>query len=212
MSVPNQIYLYRITHINNLDVILDSGLITCPNHQNSDQRYIGIGDSTLIESRALKQVPIVPFGKFSDYVSFYFGARSPMLYNIQNGYKGVTQRTPEEIVYLITTYKEVLRSGRQYVYCDGHGYHNFSQFFNSPSNLNQVDWKTVNLVRWNDTEDDPDRKRRKQAEFLIYQDIPISHIVAFVTYNYKVQSIVLTKLAGADLNINVIVNPKFYYK
>ena len=85
MNVTNPIYLYRIIHINNLEYILKLGKLTCLNHQKADNDFIRIGDSTLIKSRNNKTIPVCPKGSFSDYVSFYFGARSPMLYNIQKG-------------------------------------------------------------------------------------------------------------------------------
>ena len=51
MLVPENIYLYRITHLNNLDYIIKTGKITCPNHPDADSDYINIGDTTLIRSR-----------------------------------------------------------------------------------------------------------------------------------------------------------------
>jgi hypothetical protein len=89
MKKPDTLYLYRITHIDNLDFILKSKTVCCPNSKNSDPNFIGIGDSSLIQSRRSRQIPIIPKGDFLDYVAFYFGARSPMFYNIQNGYNNV---------------------------------------------------------------------------------------------------------------------------
>ncbi len=163
MENPGRIYLYRITHIDNLDFILKSGRITCPNHQNCDPNYIGIGDSTLISSRSSKQINIAPGGCFTDYVVFYFGRRSPMLYNIQKEFNNVIKRVPDEIIYLVTTFENVIVNDSKFVFTDGHGYHNLSQFFNQAKDLDKVDWSATKLIRWNDTEDDPDRKRRKQA-------------------------------------------------
>ncbi len=211
MSIPDTIYLYRITHINNLDFILESKTIACPNNKNSNPNFIGIGDSSLIQSRKSKQIPINPNGDFSDYVSFYFGKRSPMLYNIQNGFCNVTKRNPEDIIYLITNYDTVVKAKSKYVFTDGHGYHHLSQFFNKIDDLKEIDWKTVNLLRWNDTEDDPDRKRKKQAEFLIHNEVPFSMIELIVVYDENVKTIISTKLKKHNINCEVIVNSKLYY-
>jgi hypothetical protein len=107
MAIPENIYLYRITHLNNLDYILKTGKVTCPNHPGADSDYINIGDTTLIRSRNVREINVEPKGTFSDYIAFYFGTRSPMLYNIQNGFQGVTKRNPQEIVYLVTTFVEI---------------------------------------------------------------------------------------------------------
>ncbi|MHB0755996.1 type II toxin-antitoxin system toxin DNA ADP-ribosyl transferase DarT [Polaribacter sp. M15] len=211
MEKPDTVYLYRIMHIDNLDFILKSKTICCPNLKKSDPDFIGIGDNSLIESRKSKQIPIKPKGDFSNYVSFYFGARSPMLYNIQKGYNNVTKRKPEDIIYLVTSFKTVKENKLAFVFTDGHGYHNLSQFFNEEKFLKEVDWKTVNLVRWNDTESDPDRKRKKQAEFLIHKEVPFSMIKGIVTYNENAKTKILTKLAENNINCNVIVKSNYYY-
>lgn len=211
MKIPDTIYLYRITHINNLDFIFKSQKISCPNSPDSDSNFIGIGDSSLIQSRKSRQIPIVPNGDFSDYVAFYFGARSPNLFNIQRGYNNVTKRPPEDIVYLITNFETVKNNNSDFVFTDGHGYHHLSQFFKQETDLKEVDWKTVNLIRWNDTEEDPDRKRKKQAEFLIHNQLPFSMILAIVVYNENAKSIVSAKLAANNISCNVVVKPNYYY-
>jgi len=211
MGKPDRIYLYRITHIDNLDFILESGQLTCPSHTNCDPNYIGIGDATLIGSRSSKQINIEPNGNFTDYVAFYFGTRSPMLYAIQKGFNGVTQRNPQEIIYLVTTFEDITKNECQYVFTDGHGYHSMSQFFNDEDSLEEVDWNAVKLKLWNDTEDDPDRKRRKQAEFLVFNELPLNALVAIVVYNETTKSEILTKFAAHDFKCNVIVKTNCYY-
>ncbi len=211
MAKPDRIYLYRITHKDNLDFILESGKLTCPSHINYDPNYVGIGDSTLIGSRSCKQINIEPNGNFTDYVVFYFGSRSPMLYEIQKGFNGVTKRNPQEIIYLVTTFAKISKNESQYVFSDGHGYHSMSQFFNDEDSLEKVDWDAVNLVHWNDTEDDPDRKRRKQAEFLVFNELPLVALVTVGVYDETVKNEILVKFAEHDLTCNVIVQPKWYY-
>jgi len=211
MKIPDTIYLYRITHIDNLDFILKSKVISCPNSDNCDPNFIGIGDSSLIQSRKSRKIPIVPNGDFSDYVAFYFGARSPMLYNIQKGFNNVTKRNPEDIIYLISNFEKVKENKSEFVFTDGHGYHNFSQFFNQEKDLKEIDWKTVNLIRWNDTEDDPDRKRKKQAEFLIHNEVPISILGVIAVYNENAQTKILTKLADNNIECNVVIKSNLYY-
>ncbi len=211
MARPDRIYLYRITHKDNLDFILKLGKLTSPCHTDSDPKYIGIGDSTLIGSRSAKKITIEPYGNFTDYVAFYYGARSPMLYEIQKGFNGVTKRSPNEIIYLVTTFENIIENKCKYVFTDGHGYHSLSQFFNDEESLDEVDWDAVNLVRWNDTEDDPDRKRRKQAEFLIFKELPLTALVAVVVYNETVKNEIIDKFAEHDLTCNVIVKPNWYY-
>jgi len=211
MAIPDRIYLYRITHIDNLDYILKSGKLTCPSHVDCDPNYIGIGDTTLIGNRSSKQINIEPKGDFTDYVAFYFGARSPMLYAIQKGFNGVTKRNPQEIIYLVTDFENIKVNNCKYVFTDGHGYHSMSQFFNNEDGLAEVDWNAVKLIRWTDTEDDPDRKRRKQAEFLVFKELPLSALIGSVVYSEDAKNTVLTKFSKHDFNFTVVVKPNLYY-
>ena len=74
-----QKHLFRMTHIENLRIILKDGMYA-PNVRRYPE-YINIGDESLIEQRGEFQVPIAPGGVLSDYVPFYFGGHSPMLLN-----------------------------------------------------------------------------------------------------------------------------------
>ena len=197
--------------MDNLNHLFSEGMLTCPNHPAKDENYINIGDQTLIESRNKKQIPVKPGGYFDDYVAFYFGNRPPMLYNIQQGFKNVIRRHPREIVYLVTSFPAVKEAELSFVFTDGHAYHNFTQFFNHESDLKLVDWNAVNLKRWDETEDDPDRKRRKQAEFLIYKEAPLELIRAIIVYDDAAKKQILSIFEQYDFECNVLVKPNWYY-
>jgi len=47
-----------------------------------------------------------------------------------------------------------------------------TQFYDKLDNLNQVDWPLIRYWSWKNTEADPDRKRRKQAEVLVHRSVP----------------------------------------
>ena len=212
MSIPSSIYLYRIIHIRNLEYILRTGKLTCMNHPEADTSYIGIGDDTLKESRKGKKIALKPFGTFSDYVAFYFGYRSPMLYNIVNGYQGVQKRSQQEIIYLVTAYDKIKELDLEYVFFDGHGYHSLSELYNTELGFSSIDWNLVKSKRWNDTEADPDCKRRKQAEFLIYQSLPIDAILGIGVLNEQAKQNVNSCLEKVNIkDIRVLLKPDYYY-
>jgi hypothetical protein len=177
----------------------------------ADPDYVGIGDSSLKRERRGRTIPMEPFGTFSNYVAFYFGMRSPMLYEICRGYNEVQRRKPEEIIYLVSSYEKVEELGLPYVYFDGHGYHRFSQAFNTREGLENIDWEVVNASQWFDTESDPDRKRRKQAEFLIHGDVPIEAIIGIGTYNQSAELKVQQFLTEERVAIKTVVISKWFY-
>jgi len=207
----NKILLYRITHIKNLDYIFDIGKLTCPNHPEKDPNYINIGDSILIQSRSNKQIYLSPYGSFNDYVSFYFGPRSPMLYNIWKGYNGVIQRPQDDIIYIITSFSNVKDCGKQFVFFDGHGYNHLSECYNNDSGLKEIDFKAVNSEFWYETEEDPDIKRRKQAELLVFSELPIQCIIGLGCYSEEVRLEIIKKISKKNLNFVCNVRKDWYY-
>ena len=182
------------------------------NHPEADKSYIGIGDDTLKESRKGKRITLKPFGTFSDYVAFYFGPRSPMLYNIVHGFQGVPKRLQHEIIYLVTSYDKIRELDLEYVFFDGHGYHLVSGIYNTEDGFSSIDWNMVKSKRWNDTETDPDCKRRKQAEFLIYQTLPVEAILGIGVLNEQARQNVNSFLEKANTkDIKVLIKPEYYY-
>ncbi|MEX2409855.1 MAG: DUF4433 domain-containing protein [Candidatus Paceibacterota bacterium] len=210
-NIPSTVYLYRIIHVDNLPFILDEQELRCPNHPDCDPNYLGIGDITLIQSRGSKVIPLQPGETFRDYISFYFGPRSPMLYEIKHGFNNVTKRNQGEIIYLIATVDSILNQNCDYVFFDGHGYHNFSGCYKDLKDLKQVDWKIVKAKYWDNTESDPDRKRRKQAEFLVYKSLPWSAIQSICVYNDKSQQYVQNMLNSRNISCTVITKTDYYY-
>lgn len=60
------------------------------------------------------------------------------------------------------------------MFTDGHSLAAFTNWFDDVSELTQIDWRMVRAARWNDTAAQPDRQRRKQAEFLVHRSMPWS--------------------------------------
>ena len=153
---PKKILLYRILHIDNLKYILEIDKLTSPNHEQKDENYITIGDAELITRRNTKTMEIEPNGTFNDYVAFYFTNRSPMLYNIQNGYY-VNKIDPREIVYCVSNFENL--KDLKFIFTDGHANNKLTMFFNKEENLKEINWQIIDSKYWKDDEDDRDRKR-----------------------------------------------------
>lgn len=203
------VFIYRIIHRDNLKILIEENKICAPNsgvHPN----YISIGETDLIKQRGSKEIKIEPFGVMRDYISFYFGVRSPMLYCIKNGYD-VRQRPQEEIIYLISTLEKLKELNCKFIFTDGHSFAAYTQFFNDTKYLNQIDWKVVNARRWNNTEADPDRKRRKEAECLVFREMPLSAVTGIAVYNKETFDYIENVLRKYNLNIPVTIETSWYY-
>lgn len=211
MSMPATIYLYRITHIDNLEYILSNEILTAPSHPLFDPNYIGIGDTSLKGTRSYTPILLSPHGTFSDYLTFYFGPRSPMLYNIYHGYMGVTKRPQQEIIYLVSTFDEVKKSKKPFVFFDGHGYATFSCCYNTEQELKNIDWNAVKARDWFDTEAEPDKKRKKQAELLIHQDYKIENLIGIGVYNDSALEKTKALLSEINCGLSTKIIKDWYY-
>lgn len=209
MPVPKPTYIYRIIHKENLQIIIDEGKLVAPNFA-TNKKYISIGETELIKQRGDKSIRISPFGTMRDYISFYFGVRSPMLYCIWKGFD-VEQRPQEDIIYLISTIQKIQELKASFLFTDGHSFAAYTQFFNDVKSLNQVDWKTVNLVRWNNTPTDSDRKRRKEAECLVHKEIPFKSIIRIAVYNESAFNYISSVLKKNKITLPVNTEPGWYY-
>ena len=73
-------YAFRILHIDNMPHVMKYGLVHNDSPFASDS-FVPIGDMSVMDARSTKQLTDGSF--LSEYIPFYFGPRSPMLYNIQ---------------------------------------------------------------------------------------------------------------------------------
>lgn len=201
-----------MTHIDNIPHVLQYGIV----HRSSPNRsscFVSIGDKSLIDYRNTKSVFVgsktIVLG---DFIPFYFGVRMPMLYVIQHGGNYVEKaRKAEEIVYVVVLLKEIVESGSLYYFSDGHATDSLTTFYDAndfkelPS---IIDWDAVKSRFWSGDGIETDIKRRKQAEFLVKEDLPANSIVGFVCYNDNAKS----KLVSYGIVENIIkVFPNAYY-
>lgn len=181
---PNPVWLYRLIHLDNLPVLLARNALHAPNATPQDGLvYRPIHNVSVQASRRLQPVACGPRGTVHDYVPFYFGPLSPMLLQLKTGQVQGYNEGQEPLIYLATRLDDVQSAGSPFVFTDGHGLAAFTQWFEHPADLGRVDWDLVGERYWRDKPDDNDRKRRKQAEFLIWQSLPWPAIQFVATYN-----------------------------
>ena len=96
----------------------------------ADPDFVKIGDNTLIDYREDLKIPVIPGGRFSEYIPFYFGPRSPMLYQIATGFDGVQKFPQEEIIYIVSRMDIIKKEGLVFVFTDGHARATITSFFN----------------------------------------------------------------------------------
>jgi len=202
-------YAFRLVHIDNIPHILEHGLVRSDS-PNANPNYVPIGDQLVIEKRKNKLLDTSSWKKIGDFIPFYFGPRSPMLYVIQHGYNGVRRIEAEKIVYCVIRIDDIIRDNIECYFSDGHVLSGLTQVFQG-SLLNRVDeflqYNEVFAYRWDDDEN-LDLKRRKEAELLLKNDLPLQYIKGFVVYNIEAKQLLLSMGVGEN---KVVVKPNFYF-
>src|SRR6266481_4453319 len=86
MPPPNPTPILRIIHIDNLRTLIQRGGLHATNHTPNDGfPYRTIHNVDIQNIRRIKPISCDPCGTMHDYVPFYFGYLSPMLFQLKTG-------------------------------------------------------------------------------------------------------------------------------
>ena len=97
-----------------------------------------------------------------------------------------------------------------YAIYGGHATMAFTEFFDDLKNLNEIDWEVMESRYWNDTPTLPDRKRRRQAEFLIKDCCPWELFSEIGVINSKMKSRVKRMLENSMHQPTVQIHRNWY--
>ncbi|MEG4805337.1 DUF4433 domain-containing protein [Microcoleus sp. ARI1-B5] len=207
-----QLPIYHSTHIRNLEsIISEGGLLAYNAMRAAGTEYTNIAYENIQDRRARVRVPCGAGGVLHDYVPFYFAPRSPMLYTINKG--NVTSYTQGQaaVIHLVSDVLEIEFRGLDFVFTDGHAIMTFTDFFDDLHDLEQLDWDVMESRQWNDTNEDNDRKRRRQAEFLVHKFLPWELIEEIGVMNSTIKVQAENILQNFTHKPPVIVRKDWYY-
>jgi len=115
-----------------------------------------------------------------DYVPFHFGPRNLFLFNLITGRVSSYSDGQEPLVTLVIDV-EAVAAAHPFVFTDGHALAAFSEYHDSLPQLRALDWAAIDGQGFSNQ--DLDRKRKKQAEFLVHGTLPWSAITGIAVYN-----------------------------
>lgn len=214
MTMQNPTKILRITHLNNLKIFLNRKGLHAPTVEPDDgQTYKVIHDVEIQQKRQLKEIPCGPKGHLNDYVPFYFGYLSPMLFRLHTGKVQGYNEGQSPIIYLVSYAQEFKQNEIKYVFSDGHGVKRVTKWYDDLIHLNKIDMSMVNEKYWTDNIHDNDRQRKKQAEFLVYRFCCWSYIKGIAVFNDATKALVLNilELYPTELHKPVKVFKNWYY-
>jgi hypothetical protein len=176
MARPISPKLYHITHVDNLNGIIQDGWIWS-DHQvtlrRSTHAVVGMGE---IKRRRLEDLDVTcyPNSKVGEYVPFYFCPRSIMLYILHlSNHPSLSYRGGQEpIVHLEADLERVVdyarAHGQRWVFTTTNAGARYTNFYNDLGDLARIDWDAIEKLDFRN----PAVKAGKQAEFLIQDRLP----------------------------------------
>lgn len=208
---PERGLLFRITHIANLPWSLANGL-HCANGGAQDPNFVAIGNPDLIGKRMQRRVPIAPNGTLADYVPFYFTPKSPMLLNIKTGFIGMTKRSNQEIVILVSSCKAMNDNNVTTVFTDRHAYTATAAWTSDRADLAwMIDWDILCRHDFARNDSYPDKMERYQAEALAHRYVPPGALLGIGCVSDAVKPRIEASVQAAGLALQVFVRPGWYF-
>ena len=193
--VPLPTWVFHLTDITNLPGIIADGEIR--SRSRAPANVTDIAYPHLVGRAERTTVPCGPGGAVTDYARFFFAPRPPMLWSIATG--RVAGRTQQTVVQLVLEAQE-LAGERPVVVADGHVIEALTDF-HPFDGLDKVDWnvmwvgqptalsfQSVPVRYWHGIPSDPDRPRRRQAEFLVHEYAPVTRVAAIAVIDNNMRT------------------------
>lgn len=201
--------LYHFTDIDNLSAILACGALRC--HRNAPTT-VDVGNPEIKANRMRRQVRCGLGGMVGDYVPFYFAPRSPMMYVISKGKVDGVSTDLSRLIYFVSTTEIMYGGSLSCVYSDGNAAVLITEFLDDPQALHtHVDLPLMTERMWMSTQEDPDRMRRRMAEFLVHEQVPLEYIQGIVVRSEPVRKRVISLTDQAGENVQTAIRSGWYF-
>ena len=225
MTMPRPVRLFHMTAIDNLEMICQQGaLLSKTKSEQLDLQYHNIAHDGAQGARSIKTVNNPPGGLIHEFVPFYFAPRSPMLSAIHNGQVQNCNYDQTGIIYFETTIELARQNGLQdFAFYDRNATKDYSVCYTDLKQLKDVvDWQTMTETPWLDgfckyffdRHSEPryvDRMEKRQAEFLIKEEVPLTWMTRIGVINPTREQEVNAILARNGVNLTVDVMTDWYF-
>ena len=211
-QVPARIDLFRMVHHANIGHILTHGLCN-RSHPAFDPRYVDIGHADIVGKRHAQPVGIEGYGDLGDYVPFYFCGHTPMLLNIITGKHGLIERPQRDVVLIHCPLQRIVEAGLRYVYTDGNAKVAISTTYTDLADMDKLHWDTITSDDFRIAVHGPDVIRRKHAEFLVHEHVPVGCIASLIVLDAERKAEMEALVAARNVDIKVIEdrNRKWFF-
>ncbi len=203
--------VWHLTHVENLEGILGSGSLL-NFHQAVPKVRVALNSvQTRRSTTIIHGCEGYPPGMtLHDHVPFYFSARSPMQYLISQGHPDYSGGT-EQLIFVGVRIGTISERGYTWCFSDRNATIAGAQFRSRISDIPQtISLDILGRRYWHDSPE-LDAAQRRQAEFLVLNQVPLQDCAAIVTQNSQTLAIVEHALNGQDLPLVASCQPGFYF-
>lgn len=227
MNAPDWFYtktpLFHITVIDNLTSILNARAIYAKNKLTKlGMQYTNIAHEDIQINR--NATTLKNGDNLHDYVPFAFAPLSPMLYALHNNKIKDCTSKQDDIVYLVTNAQAL--SATKFLYTDAHPLSKPVKFYDKLNDIRTIDWEIFfepplitpgKYARFWLNRTNPekpkwvDRKRKRMAEFLVYDKLPWHLIDTIVVKSEAAKTRVEAILKQFKENKKIEIFQEWYY-
>jgi hypothetical protein len=135
-----------------------------------------------------------------------------MLNAITHGRVPGVDTDQRRLVYLVSSTDAMYAAEQACVFTDGNAaVFGLTEFDDNPANLaTHVDWAIMREQYWANTPEDNDRRRRRIAEFLVYEQVPIGLFTEIGVYDAPMKTALEDAIDG-DWAVPVNVRRSWYF-
>ncbi|PZF04677.1 hypothetical protein DEJ01_07670 [Curtobacterium sp. MCLR17_040] len=202
----------HFTHVDNLETIAGAELLPDTSAQSTGALRVEVGNTSIKERRRAQIVPLDPGGSVADYVPFYFGPRSPMMYAIASGNVPSYTSGTAELVYIVTTLEQLYFCGCKPILTDRNAALAYAEYREyRPDDLigdGFIDWALMSAKYWTDF---PDGRERRMAECLVASHVPWAAVQGLAVQNERIEKRVVDILARVGSDVPVKIRPTWYF-
>jgi hypothetical protein len=215
MPVPDRPRIYHITHVDNIaQIVADGALWSDAVMMEGGGPAAAIGMST-IKRRRLEELRVkcYPEDFVGEYVPFFFGPRSIMLYLIYRAnHPELSYRGGQgPIVHLEADLHAAVAwaesDGRRWAFTLSNAGARYTEFRNDLDDLDEVDWAAVANNDFRSSE----VAEGKQAEFLVREACDWNLIRRIGVRSEAIRARVVAALSGGEHGPPVVVRPDWYF-
>lgn len=190
---------YHMTHIENLPGIFSSGKLKSFNQVKG--AYVNIANDDVQRARAAIVIPETNRA-LHDYVPLYFGFKTPMV--------ACNQHQNKKIIFLRFSL-DILGAFPDIVISDGNARSVGTRFrvYSRLDDIETLDRKAILTVKY---AHDEELRRRKQAEILIPDELPLGKTLDIICYSDEARNAVITIQRQHGMTLPVLVKRGWYFE